>query len=207
MYSKRSNLVIGFHGCDESVANSIITGKTYLSKSSNDYDWLGNGIYFWENNLTRAYEFASEQRERTKNDKVPKVKTPAVVGALIDLGLCLDLLDSENLKFLKSSYYFLESLSKINNLTLPKNLRPIQSGEDLLIRKLDCAVIENLHALDNASGITPYDSVRGVFWEGEDLYTNAGFKERNHIQICVRNPNCIKGFFKPLPLDNGYSKP
>lgn len=145
MYSKRSNLVIGFHGCDESVANSIITGKTYMSKSSNDYDWLGNGIYFWENNLTRAYEFASEQRERTKNDKVPKVKTPAV--------------------------------------------------------------IENLHALDNASGITPYDSVRGVFWEGEDLYTNAGFKEKNHIQICVRNPNCIKGFFKPLQLDNGYSKP
>lgn len=111
------------------------------------------------------------------------------------------------MQFLKRSYDFLESLSKLKKLPLPRNLKTIQSGEDLLIRKLDCAVIENLHTLVYTSGISPYDSVRGVFWEGDDLYTNAGFKERNHIQICVRNPNCIKGFFKPLPLDNGYSKP
>jgi len=25
----------------------------------------------------------------------------------------------------------------------------------------------------------------------------AGFKEKNHIQICVRNRNCIKGYFLP----------
>ena len=40
-----------------------------------------------------------------------------------------------------------------------------------------------------------FDSARGVFVEGEALYPNAGFNEKNHIQICIRNPNCIKGFF------------
>jgi hypothetical protein len=42
-----------------------------------------------------------------------------------------------------------------------------------------------------------FDSVRGVFFEGEDLYQNAGFKSKNHIQIAIRNPNCIKGYFIP----------
>ena len=48
LYSRRSNLVIGFHGCDQSVVEKVIAGKTELLASTNDYDWLGNGIYFWE---------------------------------------------------------------------------------------------------------------------------------------------------------------
>jgi hypothetical protein len=58
MYSKRAGLILGFHGCDKSVRNKVITLKTDgLQSSSNDYDWLGNGIYFWENNCKRAMEF------------------------------------------------------------------------------------------------------------------------------------------------------
>lgn len=48
LYSRRSNLVVGFHGCDKSVVDAVIAGKTELLASANDYDWLGNGIYFWE---------------------------------------------------------------------------------------------------------------------------------------------------------------
>ena len=51
-----------------------------------------------------------------------------------------------------------------------------------------------------------FDSVRGVFFEGDDLYENAGFKEKNHIQI-AKNPNCIKGYFIPRKLDTKYPKP
>ena len=54
---------------------------------------------------------------------------------------------------------------------------------------------------------TAYDSVRGVFWEGDDLYPGAGFKEKNHIQIAIINPNCIKGFFLPRDVDNMYLIP
>jgi hypothetical protein len=42
-----------------------------------------------------------------------------------------------------------------------------------------------------------FDSVRGAFTEGGKAFTGAGIFERSHIQICVRNFNCIKGFFKP----------
>ena len=44
LYSRRSNLVIGFHGCDKSVVDAVVAGKTDLLSSTNDYDWLGNGI-------------------------------------------------------------------------------------------------------------------------------------------------------------------
>lgn len=46
LYSRRSNLVIGFHGCDKSVVNKVIVGEDNLIASTNDYDWLGHGIYF-----------------------------------------------------------------------------------------------------------------------------------------------------------------
>ena len=90
LYSRRSNLVIGFHGCDQSVVEAVIAGKTELLASTNDYDWLGNGIYFWE---------------------------------------------------------------------------------------------------------------------GQELYPNAGFREKNHIQICVCNPNCIKGYFLPRGINQDYPNP
>jgi hypothetical protein len=80
---------------------------------------------------------------------------------------------------------------------LPIN-KPIEKETDLLLRHLDCAVIENLHTVRKELDLDSFDSVRGVFWEGKPLYPNAGFREKNHIQICIRNPDCIRGYFRPL---------
>jgi hypothetical protein len=73
----------------------------------------------------------------------------------------------------------------------------LRGSHDLLLRHLDCAVAETLHQLRERQDLPPYDTVRGVFWEGREIYPSAGFREKNHIQICVRNPSCIKGFFLP----------
>jgi hypothetical protein len=35
-------------------------------KSRNDFDWLGEGVYFWEYGHDRALQFADEQRKRGK---------------------------------------------------------------------------------------------------------------------------------------------
>jgi len=42
-----------------------------------------------------------------------------------------------------------------------------------------------------------FDSTRGAFIEGDPIYEGAGIYEKTHIQICIRNLNCIKGFFLP----------
>jgi hypothetical protein len=52
----------------------------------------------------------------------------------------------------------------------------------------------------NSKGFSEYkifDSSRGVFTEGGPAFPGAGIQSKNHIQICIRNPNCIKGFFLP----------
>ena len=55
MYEKLPNLVLGFHGCDKSTYEKVLKNYENLKASDNTYDWLGNGIYFWENSYQRAY--------------------------------------------------------------------------------------------------------------------------------------------------------
>jgi hypothetical protein len=80
--------------------------------------------------------------------------------------------------------------------------------KDKILRNLDCAAIEYMHAkileqvkYDIAqkgySKIKIFDSTRAVFIEGGPAFEGAGLFERTHIQICIRNPNCIQGFFMP----------
>jgi len=93
-------------------------------------------------------------------------------------------------------------LSKNNATAIPKNV----GGIDKRQRHLDCAVIELLHQiravskLEDGSPLPRYQTVRGAFWEGEELYPNAGFREKNHVQLVVRDMNCIKGYFPPMGL-------
>lgn len=74
--------IVGFHGCDRSTVEKIPLQGESLEPSKNDYDWLGEGAYFWEHGLQRALEFAEEQKERGR------IETPAVLGAYIHLGQC-----------------------------------------------------------------------------------------------------------------------
>lgn len=190
MYPAKPGLLIGFHGCEQSVRDNIVEGQSMLKASENGYDWLGVGFYFWENNYDRALEFAKEPPGKKK------LKKPSVLGAVIDLQYCLDLLDTHFINFVRDSYSNLASSADTTGFKLPIN-KPVPGKKDLLIRELDCAVIENLHAMQRQIRLKPFDSVRGVFVEGEELYPAAGFHDKNHIQICIRNPNCIKGFFIP----------
>lgn len=202
MYSTRSGLIFGFHGCDDSVATAVLNRKTELRESHNAYDWLGHGIYFWENSPERALDYAIYLKENPGRAKNP-ITNPSVLGAVIDLGYCFDLTDYKMLRFLKSGYDIFNSAWENMGKKIPVN-KIAGDSSDLLMRELDCAVIESIHDFRNKKSYAPFDSVRGVFWEGDELYPNAGFREKDHIQICVRNPNCIKGYFLPRQLDSRF---
>jgi len=201
LYSSRSNLYIGFHGCDKSVAEKVLNGNENLKPSKNDFDWLGHGIYFWENNDQRALQFAQEAALRK-----PTIKEPFVIGAVIDLGYCLDLTDMSCLSELKQSYEALKKILANSGVDLPVN-KNVGENNYMLLRNLDCAVIECEHAINETAKVKSFDSVRGIFVEGECLYPGSGIRDKNHIQICVRNPNCIKGYFLPRLKDESYSNP
>jgi hypothetical protein len=64
------------------------------------------------------------------------------------------------------------------------------------LRKLDCAVISQLHEIREANDHPPVDTVRGIFIEGDEIYASAGFKTKTHCQVCVCNTLQIKGVFR-----------
>jgi hypothetical protein len=37
-----------------------------------------------------------------------------------------------------------------------------------------------------------------MFIEGGVVYEGAGFHEKTHVQIAIRTPEMIKGYFRPL---------
>ncbi len=197
MYQKLPNLVLGFHGCNKETYENVIYKGQDLKKSLNSYDWLGNGIYFWEQNYQRAYEWAVN-RYGMENAKV--------LGAVVDLGHCLNLTDSAGADILRAGYQILEFRCLITGNPLPKN-RPSKKTSDILLRDLDCAVIQQIHDYNRQTKKDMYDSVRGIFTEGEAPYPGSAFKEKTHIQICICNPNCIKGYFTPLNEKKDYPMP
>lgn len=203
MYDVKSNLIIGFHGCERHVRDKLLLNPNDYKISKKPFDWLGHGLYFWENNYDRALQWATEKGERGK------IKEPAVIGAVLQLGYCCDFLEQRYIRFLAKYYNPMKSWYKFIRKELPKNN---DLGHDThknkILRHLDCAAIEFMHAriLEQfekdieQKGYSTYkifDSTRGVFIEGGPAFEGAGLFEKSHIQICIRNPNCIHGFFMP----------
>jgi hypothetical protein len=178
--------VLGYHGCSRSVADRVLGGEPF-ARSENDYDWLGHGTHFWQANPSRALMFAREKRQREGG-----TWDTAVVGAIINLGLCLDLATTAGIEHVKTAYKSLVETYRAAGLDMPHNA----GGSDLLLRRLDCAVIETLHDIRKSAGETPIETVSGIFVEGHPIYERSGFYEKTHIQICVCNPECIRGVFR-----------
>ena len=87
-----ARVVLGYHGCDPQFADALIRGEVAIDAwmpSTNPYDWLGHGIYFWEHGPERARVWGSEG---------------GVVGAVIQLGRCLDLTDVGYTRLLAIEY-------------------------------------------------------------------------------------------------------
>ena len=191
--------VTGFHSCDKEIGMGVLNGNSDLKPSTNSWDWLSDGIYFWEQNPSRALEYAEESSKRKQYNKI-RIKTPFVLGATIELGNCLNLVESQSLAILTEAYTGLVKLNANSGIKMPQN-----KGN---IRALDCAVIRYVHYSRKQSGKAPYDTIRCAFGEGAEVYPGASFTSRHHIQICVINPDMIKGYFLPRPLHvfNPYLK-
>jgi hypothetical protein len=185
LHQLAASFVLGYHGCDKSVGERTLKGDPFR-ESNNDYDWLGPGIYFWEANPLRGLDFAREAKGR----RASKIRRPFVIGSVISLGLCLDLTTTAGIEQVRAAHKSLEESVAAAGRELPENT------SDGFLRRLDCAVIQMVHTIRRARGEQSIDTVKGVFVEGRPIYDGSGFYERTHIQIAVRNSDCIKGVFR-----------
>ncbi len=181
---KFARIIVGYHGCRQDFAEAILLGKTSIGewkKSQNSYDWLGEGVYFWEHSPKRALRWAAEQ-----------FKAPAtVIGAVIQLGNCFDLLDEEITAILANSYLEFAEFYRTSGRDLPNN-----RGSGWKLRDLDCAVINDCLDRLAEQGIV-FDTVRGAFLEGNPIFPGTTISSETHIQIAVRDVDRILGIFRP----------
>jgi hypothetical protein len=192
----QTSFVLGYHGCDKNVGVDAVMGKVALAPSKGDFDWIGAGIYFWESDPLRALEWAQQKQKRGACDE------PFVIGAAIDLGHCLDLLARENVSVVKDAYDSFKQVREKATLPMPVNkTAPKDDSADLVMRYLDCAVIDHLHSIIASSGGEAFDTVRAAFREGDPIYDGGMILDRNHAQLAVRNSKCIKGLFLPLGVN------
>jgi len=191
-YEVYPSFVLGFHGCDRAIGEAVLNGEIpHLNPSRNDYDWLGEGIYFWESNPARALDFARERARGGRNSR-GEISEPFVVGAILDLGHCFSTTEMTALMRLKEAYETLSENYIRDNIPLPSN------GPTLKTRRLDCAAFNLMHTLADLEGRAPYDTIRAAFSEGGELFPGSGFRQADHTQICVRNLDCVLGYFRPL---------
>jgi hypothetical protein len=190
-------LIVGYHGCERRTARRRGGGDADLEPSRNDYDWLGEGVYFWEHGLRRAQEFAEEKRERGE------LRDPVVIGAYLQLGRCLDLTDVWSTRLLARYFRQLKRDLASEGIPLPTNGPSAGTGREHILRRLDCAVINYCLESVDAEFRTKhaFDTVRGAFEEGAPAFPGAAIRKKSHVQISVRNAACILGIFRPA----GYS--
>lgn len=165
--------VIGFHGTKRSIAKRLVAGDPF-GPSTNDDDWLGHGIYFWEYAPQKAWWWA--KRRYGSN--------AAVVGATIRLGRCLDLLDPVNTRLLKAGHDEIQATFAALGAKAPKNANTH--------KYLDCAVFNLVYAKLGKRGYG-VESTRAVFvpFLGGKLprmWIRSGVFEDSHIQLCIREP-------------------
>ncbi len=173
-------VVVGYHGCRSDFARDLVAGRVSVARwqsSRNDYDWLGEGVYFWEHAPGRAWQWA---RERYGDDG-------AVVAAEIRLGRCLDLGDTRFTALLPQTYEDTVGLYERAGRALPKN-----AGRELKLRRLDRLIVDELVVTTAAPSGLPYQTVRCPFEEGGPVYPGAMIRAQSHVQVAVRDRSCIK---------------
>src|SRR5574344_953252 len=97
-------IVYGFHGCDQTVKDKILNGEHWIP-SSNKWDWLGSGIYFWEYDQKRAMDWAIAASQSS----MYSINKPAVIGAKLNLKYCLDMTTQQSIEVARSGYISLKN--------------------------------------------------------------------------------------------------
>jgi hypothetical protein len=172
--------VLGYHGCQKAFADGVRSGQITIDQwkpSQNTYDWLGEGIYFWEGSRSRADSWAKELFGDQGD----------VLEVEIELGECLDLLENTYYNSIRGIFQNLRTVYQSQNWALPKNKKKKHSLDCLVINKF----VNFMEKFEGQDGIV-FQTVRGLFEEGRPIFPGSAIRNQSHIQVAVRDISCIK---------------
>ena len=159
-------IVSGYHGTSSEAAEKIMVEG--FQPSRNPYDWLGDGVYFFQDAPQRAWDWAIERQGNFA----------AVVGANILLEGCIDLLDLGWYQVMADAYDSYVKILKDSGQSIPVQSRGAH--------RLDREVMNYMIGVLSESGFR-VACVRAAFGEGRPVYPDSAFYDRAHVQIAVRD--------------------
>jgi hypothetical protein len=196
--------LIVYHGCDITTRDDLVSGRLkHLTQSNNQYDWLGPGAYFFEGDVERALMFAqAAHRYPEKRYTAKPVATPAAVGAVgavLQVQRWLDMTTQAGIKEFSSAYQVFAAGRSAEGKPVPKNRAANDTDTDVIYRALDNAVFTWLHHARESHNppLPPFQAVRAAFHQGETVAPTSGFHANTHIQIALRDNDCVIGWFLP----------
>jgi hypothetical protein len=118
--------------------------------SSNPYDWLYDGMYFFEGDSARALKLAkaSSTRPQHKLTRNP-IATPAVVGAIIEIDRLFDLTTQSGIENFSLAAKLMVKAYEVNGEDPPKNQPAFEGDTENLHRAFDREACKMVHALRN----------------------------------------------------------
>ncbi|MCD5406232.1 MAG: hypothetical protein LRZ99_00885 [Desulfotomaculum sp.] len=160
-----NEVLLGFHGTTVANAEKILQEGRFKISADED-EWLGEGVYFFENDIKQAYYWCVKERN---------YKSWAILKGDIKAEIIFDLTLTDHWE------EFLKILKEIE--------KRYKKRKDGTPRKLLNFVVLNIIYKQK-----PYDVVRAVFDVSEA--ETPTFKRTNikpvQIQLCVRNHDCIR---------------
>jgi hypothetical protein len=161
----------GHHGTTFGAAQLIL--KEGFKKSSKPEDWLGDGVYFFQDAPIRALAWAEELFD-------PPF---AVIEADIDLTDFIDLLDIGWINWLAELHdQFVDEFRRSGQQL------PVQKGG---AHRADRALLNFAVEVLEGEGLS-VAGIRGAFAEGTAIFPNSALMTRSHVQIAVRRLSAIR---------------
>lgn len=161
-YELKKYKCTGYHGTDIKGAESILKSQTFIP-STKEEEWLGRGVYFFENDKRQAVDYIT---------KAKRVQNYKIIKANLETSKLFDLIDTETM------YGFCIVANAIKD-----RYKKLKTGKPRLLN--NSVIIEIMYKT------RPFDMVRGVFpvpLRKEIARTNIAPYQ---IQVCVREKECI----------------
>ena len=200
LYQRRPAFVLGFHGTDRSVVNGTVSRAIkHLDKSEDTTEWLGHGVYFWENDPARALEWAHTGKTKGRIEapdavgalarEVAREWTPRALAAGIDLGFE----GEDHLQARADRVLLREALSNL----IDNALRYCPRGASVTLRvratgEGQCV----LEVEDNGPGVQATDlpHLFERFWRASELPGGCGLGLAIVAEIAQRHGGSVQAF-------------
>jgi GNAT superfamily N-acetyltransferase len=164
-------VIDAYHGTTTAAATKVIAGERFVL-SRNNYDWLGDGIYFWQDAPRRALDWARSIHGADA----------AVIAARVELADCIDLLDVGWSTFLAEAHDLM--IETYRRTGIPT---PAQRGG---AHRLDRAVLNYAVEVLEARGMR-VRTIRAAFNEGAPAYPGSDLFQLSHVQVAVRDQELV----------------